>query len=779
MVNSNKLFSFLQGEAPEAAVAATQMENYIYSDPAAAGGKARTAAEFILKRVFEIEKIEDAVKPTLSEMIYYLTRHEYIKRDIQMALDHIRRMGNKAIHDNRGLILEGLHLHRDLYKVAKWFYETYVTHANPVPEYREPMPVKEDPIRIDLEEILSALEERQKQKDMGEPRKKDIIADTADTLTHGRTDIEETPPLMAVEAEANTETNYEEEQSDQSSGQNNYTLRELISRLKDSSKEAIENANGLSEFKKYLHVDRDIQKELIHYIKSEIPPKLILLSGGVGDGKSHLLAYLKSTYPEYMDKYYIHNDATESFLPEMNALQTLENVLQSYKGRAINTSEHTIVAINLGVLHNFIDSANSKEFDALNQFVLESKVFEDHVVPKYESEDGRLVLFNLSDTRPYELTPEGPSSSFYKAIFKKIFNPETTNPFFAAYQDDLTQNKRTIIHQNFEFLQNGLVQDRIINLVIQAIVKDKLVVSTRTFLNFIADIIIGSEDEEMDNITPNLLFNSEERSDLLNSIGKFDPLNRRTELVDQLHLDLKVSNEWEHVIEKVIGKNVGSQWLDLSYHEGDMLEVTFNKYFTTLIRTAFLMNKDFSKLDTEDSLADPIFNRFMVTLYHFNIGDRKRVKEFYNEFKNLMFKWKGQPKKGFILINEPDDPFKLAQQFTPNPIIEPYKIPQQTRDRLTYFKDNIIVVYSQEQNSYSTITRLEIDYTLYELLYKVSRGYRPTVADEEIAVNFMEFMDRMMNYGNRENEILIDFTEKSKMYKLRHDSFGDFIFERE
>ena len=48
----------------------------------------------------------------------------------------------------------------------------------------------------------------------------------------------------------------------------------------------------------------------------------------------------------------IHNDSTESFDPQQNSLEALEQVLAPYDN--VNAAEKSaIIAINLGVLHNF------------------------------------------------------------------------------------------------------------------------------------------------------------------------------------------------------------------------------------------------------------------------------------------------------------------------------------------------------------------------------------------------------------------------------------------
>ncbi|MGR5981740.1 DNA phosphorothioation-dependent restriction protein DptF [Bacillus cereus] len=97
----------------------------------------------------------------------------------------------------------------------------------------------------------------------------------------------------------------------------------------------------LANLKKYMHVERKIQTDLERILvknKELNSSSLILLCGSVGDGKSHLLAYLKENKPELLEGYQIFNDATESFSPNKNAMETLEEILQDFSDQSIGQS---------------------------------------------------------------------------------------------------------------------------------------------------------------------------------------------------------------------------------------------------------------------------------------------------------------------------------------------------------------------------------------------------------------------------------------------------------
>ena len=231
--------------------------------------------------------------------------------------------------------------------------------------------------------------------------------------------------MEQVENDVEFEFNLEEGES--------YLLKEL-SKLKESSQEAIENSNQFSSFKEYLHVKRSIQDDLEQTLNASSyvrEPQLIFLCGSVGDGKSHLLAYLKNKHPEIDTQFMIHNDATESFDPQKSSLDTLAEVLMPFSDENIRTStEKLILAINLGVLHNFIESEYAKQnFKTLTKFIIEANVFRGtSIAVNRDSEHFHLISF--SDYQPFELTENGQVSHYFSALLEKIVNQSQENPFY-------------------------------------------------------------------------------------------------------------------------------------------------------------------------------------------------------------------------------------------------------------------------------------------------------------------------------------------------------------
>ncbi|HFT5902891.1 TPA: DNA phosphorothioation-dependent restriction protein DptF [Bacillus cereus] len=746
--------NFIEHINQVAAINAKKMEELIYEDPASAIVKARLFAEAILNEVFAQEDIKVPYISSLYDKISYLAKEGYITAEVQRDFDTVRFTGNKAAHDGSfNDITAAFKLHKVMHNIAVWLYEVYSPEQLKIPAYEHPRPVQSN--EADIQELVKA-------------QVMQLIGVT------NKNEVKKEEPIIEDVGEASILC------KDLPEGES-YLLREL-KRLQDSSQEAIENANAFSQFKKYMHVERKIQTDLERILvknKELNSSSLILLCGSVGDGKSHLLAYLKENKPELLEGYQIFNDATESFSPNKNAMETLEEILQDFSDQSIGQSnKKVILAINMGVLHNFI-TLNHEEFtyEALNKFVDGSDLFSSSITTCYSEDHFDLISFG--DYHSYELTEKGPQSTFFLTLLNKIFSKEEENPFYLAYQEDVNSNIRTMVHENYEFIQEPYVQKQIVNLVIQTLVKFKLVISARAFLNFVADIIIPdklavikalSEFEVLEQAVPSLMFKRKERSPILKYIHELDPVHRRSSYIDQIIIDLSTLNEWDTVLNRCVASGQGRGWLNPFIGEEKLDGPSFIGFSETVIRITYLTNEDFSQ-----KIEDETYHKYVNKLFDFNSGNKKEIKVFYEEIKEALFKWKGSPKKGYIYLNKPSDKYRLAQQLNLKPSIDHLKFNQ--NDVLESFKASLVLAY--HNGDIKNTIELDIDYQLYNLLVKVCRGYCPNKKDEEDAIKFTEFVEKIMKFGEKENELLIHFPNDSRFYKLNRDDFGAFVFERE
>ena len=153
---------------------------------------------------------------------------------------------------------------------------------------------------------------------------------------------------------------------------------EFISELRRLSKlsaEAVQKIDHLDPLKEYMHITRHTEndfRELMLKIAEVNHKQLVLVCGSAGDGKSHLLSYLKySDRDGILDAYTIINDATESDAPNQTAIETLAEKIVAFRDDHLDDGgcEKVVLAINLGMLNNFIDSEQSQYFGKLKQYV--------------------------------------------------------------------------------------------------------------------------------------------------------------------------------------------------------------------------------------------------------------------------------------------------------------------------------------------------------------------------------------------------------------------------
>ena len=199
-----------------------------------------------------------------------------------------------------------------------------------------------------------------------------------------------------------------------------------LSNLRESSKNAVANGTSqqLDSLKKYLHVEREVEKELEDTIlrcSSEGDSKLILVCGNVGDGKSHILSFLHSKHLNQLSGFRIHNDATESHNPNESSNDTLHKLLENFRDVNIdNSSDKIILAINLGTLSKFLDEYRS-EYNRLYVYVTDKKILDTNVIyDDYFDAKSPFHHVNFTDYHIYSLTAEGPKSLIITSLLEKI-----------------------------------------------------------------------------------------------------------------------------------------------------------------------------------------------------------------------------------------------------------------------------------------------------------------------------------------------------------------------
>ena len=590
---------------------------------------------------------------------------------------------------------------------------------------------------------------------------------------------------------------------------NNNCLIDELKKLKESSKEAVENITSFSEFKNYMHVKRNVQDELFNIIEKSSKSnssKLILVCGGVGDGKSHIISYFKNNYLDMMSEFEIHNDATESFEPGKTSIDTLNDVLKDFNDdNILHSNKKLILAINLGALSNFIDSKYQENFKNLKQYVEDKKILDVDISDNSYEEESNFQFINFSDYHIYSLTEEKAKSQYVEDIINKIVQDDERNIFKNSYKSNCQNcdiNYKCPIKINYEMLMKESVKEKLIDVLIECVVKDKLIVSTRSLLNFIYDFIVNTELDNKNNeelkvyidkisceqfikcIFVSNLFEHRELSQILNSLNKIDPINSISEDLDNIIIKLNITEDIAGVFNSYLNID-GNNYLESLISKNDVIEdekmklktKTEQNYLIDSLINMFIRLNIFIPRENLN-LNDKIYLEYMKNLYYWNIGDIDNIENLYSDVKVAIYNWNGEALDGRINISVGKNQmrYKISQKLNLEADLSNIKVNES--EELLKFNPSLIIGYESEENGINY--KIDIDFNLYELLMRIKNGYRPNKNDKYNYINFVEFINKIQKLGSQNKEIYIEDKQGLGVsnYKLVYkQAFGRFEFK--
>ncbi|WP_426354583.1 DNA phosphorothioation-dependent restriction protein DptF [Exiguobacterium sp. R-39] len=749
---SESTFDFLKEYNEDAFALALDMERQYHIDPDAALTYSRKFIEELAKDMMWRDKL---TKSTISliEMIRLIQGAHVLSSKSIDDLHYVRKLGNNAAHNSS--TESSVHLtrvHKAMFDIAVDYVTRHFDVPN-LPHYTLPtIPTLASP-------------------QMDEKSIKDILMKLLDEngLTVAPVELPKNiPSLVEAKRPAIRYLNNDV--------QDNY-LYTYISRLQETSKDAVENGNDpLGELSDYLHVDRKIQLELVEKLKKTSEKQLILLCGNVGDGKSHLLSYVQKKYPELLSDYTIYNDATESFDPTKTAVETLSERLNDFSDQRLHdnvNSSKMILAINIGMLAKFLDYSNEDSeytYSSLKKFVDQTNVLKPGNTSNVPSQS--FTLFNFLSYQPYELTENGPKSTFYSILLEKICSDTPNNPFYDAYRIDRENKVDTILHRNYALLSQKNIQDQIVQVLIELIVKHHVLISVRNFFNLISDLLIPINWSELKHITvkplsmlkyglPEQLFNRPERSSLLNQIAKLDPLRTRHREIDNLFLSLYTGGEVDEIIEH-LDENTQS------FYSPDQVD-NIQEWTGQLIRLMVLSNPVFSK-----KIMDSVYQNYLQFLYQYNKGDTRRLQPLYEISSSAYYKWFGSPKPFYVYTKKITKRHRIA--FKAEIEGNPSNIKSSTETILSKFSSIILLDFNKKGDE-RNLAKLEIDYPLFQLFMDIQDGYRPTKDDDHRSIKFLEFAEKIHEMCTSPSEIMIVTEDSKQAYLLSQDRFGTRSFK--
>jgi len=540
-------------------------------------------------------------------------------------------------------------------------------------------------------------------------------------------------------------------------------LREF-GRLSQNSIKSVQSGTALSDLDAYLHVDRPVENILRDKMDAieQQGGGIILLVGSAGDGKSHLLSKVRADYDWDEGSYY--NDATASCSPAKTAEQTLKDALSDFRDDAIDfTSRKLVLAINLGKLNAFIADPDVKLVYSKIVRATAGIFDDDDTTGVEESDRIKIVLFTgeqIFELRPGDASKYPVSSDFLRSILERIVLPESCNPFWSAYEhdksvDDLEDNPLLV---NYEILRSSGVRETIVKTIIEAIVRFKLIITPREFLDFVYSIVVYKDldnycekDDYCKALLPSLLYCGGDNQ-ILSAVAKLDPvIYSNTEHNQQLAVLFT-----SYAIPELMARRM---------RENGMPEGVINRI------NVFYKNNGRNLEDVTRFVfrithllsyhsESPVYEEFIAMLPKLLTKDNDAMFHVYERVARVLPRHFGSfyDQPNMIPIEVQGGRYKLftSLAFDPRPIESDFDQNHPTR-----FPLSLNLRWKVGDGSVA----LKVDYQMYSYLFDLDLGRLVTSYDNERSVAFGTFVRALSERSNPDEVTIVRFDGHEKKLK--------------
>ena len=545
----------------------------------------------------------------------------------------------------------------------------------------------------------------------------------------------------------------------------------LLNQLKSlchGSQEAVQSGTYFSELDKYLHVNRPIDNEICNHMDEilRVGGGILLLVGSAGDGKSHMISYLKSM-EKYKD-FVFYNDATEGCSPEITAVETLKFALRDYRNPTLDeTSSKTVLAVNIGKLQDLVEDDEFREgFSELYSIadaVANNDAFYDH---------NRIKVVSFAHRQAFELILDEDvdypvKSDFMSEILSRITQPLPTNPFYKAYLETKatsgTHDVHEVVATNYRLLMHENIRNTIVNLIIEAIIRFKLVLTPREFLDFVYCILVppkwskyGRRTDFFPSQLPSLLFDSS-GGKIQQAISRLDPLKYSSLLHD---------NE--------LSKFYASFTFDKTCINADLLDDEIVEYYTTALSQLYNAGCGNGEKNNKGNIAVLIFKLNRLLKYEsYSEPYKKFLKDIagYYASKAVVLREINEmvklsvPRLYGSYIEEPDFvPLNIQGSnykiFTSLQIPDADIAPSQPFDVQYPFIFDLY--FNTEWDFCDEQIPLKIDYPLYEHMYELRNGKLSSHFDGEKNLHFSTFVRKLSKFSDAKKSLIIVDSDNNK-----------------
>lgn len=581
--------------------------------------------------------------------------------------------------------------------------------------------------------------------------------------------------------------------------------------LRKHSAESVDFADIISEQSKYLHVHREIEDDLISLLieaKGSSNKSLVLLCGSAGDGKSHMLSYLKNGDKAHLlEGFAIRNDATESYAPDRTAPETLAKALCAFDDDRVDDGgqEKMIVAINLGLLSRFLESESGKSFSRLAEYVERLGLLRTGFSTMETDFKGPFYSIDFSDYQIFTICNGKAKTTFIDSLLEKVFASTTDNPFNAAREEACSNcgidTSLCPVRQNYDFMKNQCVRDNISKLLVEIALREKCVITARAVLDFIYETIVSPEfDIEalvkrnalsprefapvfLSMTTPQLLFSSSDSTGLISKFAALDPMDDGTGWVDDVATTFRASADSIDALLQgvedtpyvgILKSSPGFSFNSIANFNSSSID-TKDAILCFSVRGSFLMDACNKVHEGHSRLTWT--SDFVQLLYDFNRGNEKNLDYLK---KQLICKaiedWNGDYPNKYSLVGTYGD-IQLLQKLSLKFGDSSYF--SGDAETLTRFRPEVHIKVTNKEKAHGDYVSFQIDFNVYELLKKMELGYQPTLMDKSLFSGFESSYRRLLLQGTKGTDVYVVRRSMGKKPFLEFELDEDFDFTAE
>lgn len=548
-------------------------------------------------------------------------------------------------------------------------------------------------------------------------------------------------------------------------------LKEAFFHLSQHSIDSVQSGRKFSEWDEYMHVDRPIETKLIEKMDKidEAGGGIVLLVGSAGDGKSHLISRIKQMSDWGTDSFY--NDATASSSPKKTAIDTLKEALVEYKDTNLySTCKKLVLAINLGKLNALIEDPEFKE--EYKEIVNATwPIFDDDdTTPPLDSTRVKVILF--TDEQIFEFDSQSQDklpvdSKFLNSLIGRIVEPKDNNPFYCAYLADLANDvsPKDPIVTNYRLLCMPEIRHTIVMTVIEAIVRYRLIITPREFLDFLYTIVVYPQYDSykekanfFEALLPSLLYTGNENV-IQRAISKLDPLKHSSTEHDKelsvLFTSYSIPTSYfDMYLSQELPVEMLNRTNDFYSNNGRDIERTTKFVFRL---------KHLLKYHSESS----VYLSFMELLKGIFNQDVNKMQSIYNLVSKTIPRHYSSyyEKSNMIPLNIQGGRYRLFA----NLHLKPQKIkPYYTLED----KNKFLLRFDMSWKFPDGDVPLRMDYQLYSYLYELNRGKLTLSYENEKDLAFSRFVRLLAKKCNCEQDITVVRSDTREL-QLCETAFGN------